>query len=337
MFEQVSVWESLDLELDEAVSILKCGGIVAFGTETVYGLGGNALNPGAVAKIFAAKQRPSFDPLIVHLSDRDEINNYTTDLPDAGLRLISEFWPGPLTIVVPKREVIPDLVTSGLPRVALRVPDHEQARELIRCCGFPLAAPSANRFGGISPTTAEHVLEGLGDAIDGVLDFGPCRVGVESTVVTFDEDGQTVLLRPGGLTIEELESVVGSVRRLHKTEIQDDHPQASPGMLSRHYAPSKKMTLVKDFANLPDCSDLGALSFRPFPRQTEFAALEVLSESGDLIEATAMFFSALRRLERGDCREIVATPFPQMGLGRALNDRLQRAACNDIEDSEEMP
>ena len=317
------------LNAKAAVDLIQGGGIVAFGTETVYGLGANSLDPVAVAKVFEAKQRPSFDPLIVHLSSSADVQKYVTHIPRVCQQLIDAFWPGPLTVVLPKRETIPDLVTSGLPRVALRVPAHEQAREFIQKCGVPIAAPSANRFGCLSPTTAQHVLDGLGDSIDGVLDFGPCRVGVESTVVAFDELERVVLLRPGGISLEEIESVVGSVEQFLPTDQDDDnHPQAAPGMLKRHYAPSKDLEIVETLAEVADPASVGLLSLKIVPDAQQFAVVETLSEPGDFVEAAANFFAAMRRLETSSSERIVAVRFPDVGLGRALNDRLTRAAKN---------
>ncbi|TWT58451.1 Threonylcarbamoyl-AMP synthase [Thalassoglobus neptunius] len=319
--------ETQRLTLEMAATFLREGQLVSFGTETVYGLGANALDPVAVAKIFDAKQRPTFDPLIVHLADAADADQYAVEIPSNAQELMEAFWPGPLTLVVPKKSVIPDLVTSGLPRVALRVPNHSQARELIRRAGVPLAAPSANPFGGISPTTAQHVLDGLGGVIDGVVDFGPCRVGVESTVVGFDDSGVPIVLRPGGVAVEDLESVVGTVRTMQSMPHDDNLPQLAPGMLSRHYAPNKPLTIVEDVSEFREEARIGAISLSPLPDAEGFAVVEVLSDSGDLVEAAASFFSALRRLEASKlCDRIICAAFPDHGLGKALNDRLRRAA-----------
>ncbi|MEW4489093.1 L-threonylcarbamoyladenylate synthase [Thalassoglobus sp. JC818] len=319
--------ETQRLSLEEAAKFLSEGKLVSFGTETVYGLGANALDSVAVAKIFEAKQRPTFDPLIVHLANAEDAEKYAAEVPERARKLMDAFWPGPLTLVVPKKPVIPDLVTSGLPRVALRVPDHAEARELISQADVPLAAPSANPFGGISPTTAQHVLDGLGGVIDGVVDFGPCRVGVESTVVGFDDAGHPIVLRPGGLTVEDLESVVGTVRSVQSMLQDDNLPQLAPGMLSRHYAPNKPLRIVESVSEFRDEARVGVISLEPLPDANEYAVLEVLSSSGNLVEAAATFFSALRRLEASEqCDRIVCAAFPDQGLGKALNDRLRRAA-----------
>ncbi|MEM1060824.1 MAG: L-threonylcarbamoyladenylate synthase, partial [Planctomycetota bacterium] len=190
-------------DVDRAAALLRAGKLVAFGTETVYGLGANALDADAVAGVFAAKGRPSFDPLIVHIADPDDIDRVAASRPAVADRLIAEFWPGPLTLVLPKRPEIPDLVTSGLDTVAVRRPGSRMARTLIRAAGVPVAAPSANPFGGVSPTTAVHVRDGLDGRLDYILDTGPCDVGVESTVLAFDGD-TPVLLRPGGVSREAI-------------------------------------------------------------------------------------------------------------------------------------
>ncbi len=306
--------------------MIQDGKLVAFATETVYGLGANALNPVAVAKIFEAKERPHFDPLIVHLCDQSQLEEFVESVSETAQALVDHFWPGPLTLVLPKRDIIPDLVTSGLPNVAIRIPERDSARELIQKAGVPIAAPSANRFGSVSPTTAEHVLDGLEGRIDAVLDGGACDIGVESTVLACPEDGTATLLRPGGLSLEEIEKVIGKVNQLDPHENRDDSPQAGPGMLSRHYAPSKPIQIVSSLQEIRDCNSKGALVMG-CQETNHFAVVENLSPSGSLVEAAANFFAALRRLERTEIDSIVAMPFPNEGLGRALNDRLKRAAA----------
>jgi L-threonylcarbamoyladenylate synthase len=307
-----------------AARIIREGGLVAFATETVYGLGGNALDPSAVARIFEAKQRPHFDPLIVHLAEPAEIDRVCTRTGDNALRLIDAFWPGPLTLVLPKHDIVPDLVTSGLSSVGVRVPDHTLARELIRLAGVPVAAPSANLFGKVSPTTAQHVLDQLGDRIDCVLDGGPCRVGIESTVLSLDDESRPLLLRPGGVALEDLEDVIGPVEVAAAG--RDDTPQAAPGMLTQHYAPSTPVVLVDDWSDVKPAAS-AALAFRRVPEASLFAAIEVLSPGGSLREAAANLFAALRRLDASGARTIYAERVPETGLGRAINDRLRRAAA----------
>lgn len=316
----------LTTDLDSAAKSLRAGGLVAFATETVYGLGANALDVQAVARVFEAKQRPYFDPLIVHLADSNDIDTVAVDVPDMARRLISRFWPGPLTLVLPKREIVPDLVTAGLAGVAVRVPDHHQARELIRRSGVPVAAPSANPFGRISPTTAQHVLQHLGNQIDMVVEGGACRIGIESTVLQLVAREQPVLLRPGGLPLEAIEAVIGPIT-LPVGEGEKGGAQVAPGRLLKHYAPRKKLVILTGNQTAPSLSSTGLLSLNPVMSPQQYGRVEVLSQTGDLCEAAAHFFAALRRLDDApEIETIYASPFPDEGLGLALNDRLSRAA-----------
>ena len=317
----------LPVELDRAVSVLKAGGLVAFPTETVYGLGADATNPRAVARIFEAKGRPRFDPLIVHIASVDDAEEFVTELPDAARQLAEAFWPGPLTLVLPKRSCIPDLVTSGLPGVGIRVPRHPLAAELLRRYGRPLAAPSANPFSGISPTTADHVNAGLGDSVDLILDGGPCEVGLESTVVSFME-GSPVLLRPGGCCLEDIEKVVGRIPQRESSSRPADSAQPSPGMLDRHYAPRTPLLLIdRDEVAVPaDDLACGLLSDGTRRAEAGFTRRIDLSPDGNLLECAAQFFGAMRELDDAGLDRIIAHRFPDHGLGLALNDRLRRAA-----------
>ncbi len=320
-------------DITQAARILREGGLVAIPTETVYGLAANALDPLAVARVFAAKGRPKFDPLIVHVPHRDALAELVAEFPAKAVKLADAFWPGPLTMVLRKQAVVPDIVTAGLPTVAVRIPDHPVAQALLREAGLPLAAPSANPFGRISPTTAAHVREQLGDKVDFILDGGPCRVGVESTVVQVTGD-QVQLLRPGGVTLEELQAIVGEV----VIPSPDAHPstaaQPSPGTLPQHYAPRTKLILATDASEdeILEVPELlydvrsGLLCLTAPQKIVGFAAVEQLSKTGDLTEAAANFFAALRRLDAAGLDVIIARPFPEVGLGRALNDRLRRAA-----------
>lgn len=305
--------------------MLREGGLVAIATETVYGLAANALDEHAVARIFEAKARPFFDPLIVHIASRDWLNRLVSRVPAAAEKLAAAFWPGPLTMVLPKTDLVPDLVTSGLPSVAIRMPVHPQARELLQLVDLPLAAPSANPFGQLSPTCAQHVAETLGDRIDLILDGGPSQVGVESTVV-FVTDDSVRILRHGGITREALERVV----RVDDgaTEVAETVAAPSPGMLPQHYAPRTSLKVLRDRTELADVSaqHIGALLLTVADNDPRFAAVEVLTTDGNLATAAANFFAALRRLDRQQVDVIVAYQFPDEGLGRALNDRLSRAA-----------
>lgn len=308
-----------------AARVLREGGLVAIATETVYGLAANALDEHAVARIFEAKARPFFDPLIVHIASRDWLNRLVSRVPPAAEKLATAFWPGPLTMVLPKTDLVPDLVTSGLPSVAIRMPVHPQARELLQLVDLPLAAPSANPFGQLSPTCAQHVAETLGDRIDLILDGGPSQVGVESTVV-FVFDDTVRILRHGGITREALERVV----RIEDgaTQVAEEVAAPSPGMLPQHYAPRTSLKVLSNRADLANMSEgrIGALLLTAADQTPRFAAVEVLTTDGNLATAAANFFAALRRLDRQQVDVIVAYPFPDEGLGRALNDRLSRAA-----------
>jgi L-threonylcarbamoyladenylate synthase len=328
-------------DVSRAADILRSGGLVAFGTETVYGLGVNALDEQAVARVFEAKNRPHFDPLIVHIADRKWIDRLAEQLSPAAKALADSFWPGPLTIVLPKREIVPDLVTSGLPSVAIRMPSHPLALELLNKVDLPIAAPSANPFGQISPTTAQHVLDNLGDRIDLILDGGPCDVGVESTVVLMTVERPRIL-RHGGVTQEQLEQVVGPVE-VHCPEDNGESPTSTqdhgrgtqagvvaPGMLAQHYSPTTPLALVNDVSAVSFSGKrVGLLrlskSSNVADEEPEFAVVETLTDDGDLRTAAAGFFAALRRLDSSGLDLIVAESFPEEGLGRALNDRLRRA------------
>lgn len=303
------------------------GGLVAFPTETVYGLGCDALNPDAAAKVFEAKQRPQFDPLIVHIADRRQLDNVVRALTIAAWQLIDQFWPGPLTLVLPKHPTIPDLVTAGLDTVAVRMPNHPVAHALIQEAGTPIAAPSANPFGYVSPTTAQHVADGLGSAIDLILDGGPCPVGVESTIVSLI-DSQAELLRPGSITLEQLSAVIGPLNRSSSVV---DQPTA-PGQLARHYATQTPVTILTSAKTRPTPTKnerVGLLIFSEASAADEgFAAVEVLSTTGDLREAARHLFAALRRLDAQDLDRIYVEPCQEEGLGMAIMDRLRRCAAS---------
>jgi L-threonylcarbamoyladenylate synthase len=306
--------------------IIKTGGLVAFPTETVYGLGCDAMNADAAAKVFEAKQRPQFDPLIVHIADPKQLNVVIEFLPVLGQRLMDAFWPGPLTLVLPKQPAVPDLVTAGLSTVAVRMPNHPVAQAFIREAGTPIAGPSANPFGYVSPTTAQHVADGLGSKIDLILDGGPCPVGVESTIVSL-AGPQPELLRPGSITIEQLSAVIGSIRRLSAV---NEKPIA-PGQLSRHYATQTHLTILAAGGARPILKDdeRAGLLIHSQARDTDdrFAAVEVLSPTGDLKEVARRLFAALRRLDSLGLDRIYVEPCKEEGLGVAIMDRLRRCAA----------
>jgi len=301
-----------------AVELLRAGRLVAFPTETVYGLGADATNETAVAGIFAAKGRPRFNPLIAHCASLEEAQEHA-HFPPAAARLAAAVWPGPLTLVLPRRASSPIalLCSAGLDTVALRVPAGPCAHGLIRGLGRPIAAPSANRSGRVSPTTAGHVAEELGEAVALILDGGPCTVGLESTVVSLAGD-EPLLLRPGGLPPAAIERWLG--RPLRRPEA--DAPLASPGMLASHYAPERPIRL-----NAAEVRpDEALLAFGP--RVPPGAAFTLnLSDSGDLTEAAAHLFAALRAADRAPVSAIAVMAIPEEGLGLAINDRLRRAAA----------
>jgi len=309
---------------ESAADCLRQGGLVAFPTETVYGLGADACNGEAVARLYAAKGRPSFNPLIAHVASLGTARRFAV-FDAAAERLASAFWPGPLTLVLRKRDDCPvsELATAGLDTIALRVPDHPFARDLLLEFGEPVVAPSANQSGHVSPTTAQHVLVDLGGRIDLIIDAGPASVGVESTIVACL--GEPALLRPGGLARGRIEEVLGRPLTLGtEATVSDDAPLA-PGMLASHYAPKARLRLnATDVRN-----DEALLAFGMQLAAGAGGALKIfnLSKRGDLIEAAANLFSHLRALDSSGAKTIAVMPVPQEGLGEAINDRLRRAAA----------
>jgi L-threonylcarbamoyladenylate synthase len=312
--------EASNEAINLAASVIRRGGLVAFPTETVYGLGADALNEYAVAKIFDAKKRPKFDPLIVHIADTEWLYKLADKVDERAERLIERFWPGPLTLVLRRRKVVPDIVTAGLDTVAIRMPSHPVAIELIKRSRTPISAPSANLFGYISPTTAEHVERQLGDSVDIILDGGRCPVGVESTIISLVGE-HPVLLRPGGLPIEEIEKVVGRVK------IREKHGRIeAPGQLKKHYSPKTPVRIIRSLDEIEPGKDVGVLLFSKPDFKIEAGVIEILSEDGDLVEAAANLFSAMHRLDMSGVRIIYAQEVPDVGLGRAIMDRLRKAS-----------
>lgn len=307
--------------IDTAAKTLENGGLVAIPTETVYGLAANALNEAAVLKIFEAKQRPFFDPLIIHIASLTDVSKYA-ELTDARLKSLAEgFWPGPLTLLLPKKSIVPDLVTSGLPQVAVRVPKHELTLELLRKVNFPLAAPSANPFGYVSPTEPDHVNKQLGDKVDYILDGGKCEVGLESTIVGVEEEVVCVY-RLGGLSIEEIEKEIGKVEL--RLNLSSD-PKA-PGQLKNHYAPGKPL-FIGDLEVLKQKNQSKKIAAITFGDKliSDVSYVYNLSEKGETKEAAVNLFSVLRKIDETDADVIIVEPLPDEGLGRAINDRLKRA------------
>ena len=311
-------------DIAKAKALLEQGKLVAIPTETVYGLAGNALDPSAVTKIFSTKERPYFDPLIVHVPDVDSVKKYVDQIPVKALSLMKEFWPGPITFLLNRKEIIPDLVTSGLDRVGIRCPNHDLTHELLKSLSFPLAAPSANPFGYVSPTNPEHVNEQMGDRIDYILDGGECNVGIESTIIGFEND-IAVVYRMGGLSVEKIELIIGEV----EVRINSVSNPLAPGQLQSHYAPRKMLKIGNIEKLLEECKHIkvGVLSFQKKYASNSIEKQIVLSSSGDVNEAAQKLFSALRELDKSSVELILTEEVPSVGLGRAINDRLRRASA----------
>ncbi len=313
-------------DLALAIRILEKGELVAIPTETVYGLAGNALDVMAVTKIFATKDRPYFDPIIVHVASLEKALRFVTAVAPQAEQLVNHFWPGPLTLLLNKTEIIPYLVTAGLDRVGIRCPDHPLTRSLLEQIEFPLAAPSANPFGYVSPTTAQHVQDQLGDKISYILDGGPCRIGIESTIIGW-QDRETVIYRIGGVSVEQIESIIGCVTvQPHYTS-----KPFAPGQLTSHYSPRKRILLgdIQELIAKNQSHRVGILTFMAKKISgVEAVAHLILSQSGNLSEAARNLFSMLRQLDNMDIDIVLAEEVPNEGLGRAINDRLRRAATN---------
>ncbi|OPY75352.1 MAG: Threonylcarbamoyl-AMP synthase [Syntrophorhabdus sp. PtaU1.Bin058] len=305
--------------IEKALAILKGGDIVAFPTETVYGLGADALNPYAVAKIFEVKKRPKFDPLIVHIGDREWLSDFAGHVPAEVIRLTERFWPGPLTVILPKRSIIPDIVTAGLTTVGIRMPSHPVALNLIKALQKPIAAPSANPFGYMSPTKAGHVAKMLKDRLSLVLDGGDSVFGIESTIISC-RDGRVHIHRHGAITVEELEEVVGKV-----SEKREDGTCESPGELPFHYAPSKPLKIITSMDEIRNRS-ASLLAFREPPGEPGVKHVRVLSPDGNLRVAAANFFSYLIELDSHDVDVIYAEKIPEQGIGKAMMERLRKAS-----------
>lgn len=311
-------------DIKYAASLLTEGKLVAIPTETVYGLAANALDPDAVAKIFLAKNRPTFDPLIVHVASIESMNELVTKIPQKAYDLLEKFSPGPLTVLLPKSDKICDLVTAASPLVGLRIPSHPMTLELLKNLTFPLAAPSANPFGYISPTEAQHVYDQLGDKISYILDGNRSQVGVESTIIGFEEDIPTIY-RFGGISQESIESVIGKVSSLTTST---SNPKA-PGLLKSHYAPKKTVILgnLEKLIQRYNSDDVAVLSLSSHFNNVKHQY--ILSEKGCLIEAAHNLFAALRELDTLNIKYILAELVPDQGLGKAINDRLIRASTKD--------
>jgi L-threonylcarbamoyladenylate synthase len=310
-------------DIVKAAAILKEGGLVAIPTETVYGLAANALDAEAVAKIFAAKNRPSFDPLIIHLGDVDHISKYISGNSELLIEIGRKFWPGPLTLLLPKNELIPDIVTSGLDKVAVRIPKHPLTEALLSLLDFPIAAPSANPFGYVSPTTAAHVYDQLSGKVDYILDGGACTVGVESTIIGV-EDSDLVVYRKGGLPIEILKANYHGKVRIN--DFSDSNPSA-PGMLKRHYSPDKRVILWDKLLPEEYSDKVAFLRYKSPIKGQKYQF--ILSENGSLEEAASRLFLGLRELDKMPVTTVAIEFVPDEGLGLAINDRLRRTLAEE--------
>ncbi len=312
-------------DIVQAKKLLENNELVAIPTETVYGLAANALSEIAIRKIFKTKNRPHHNPLIVHVSSIEEVSAIVTNIPPAAHKLMNTFSPGPITLLLPRNSLIPDTVTAGLPNVAIRIPAHPLALKLLSTLSFPLAAPSANIFGYISPTSPYHVQRQLNGLIPYILDGGNCISGIESTIVGFDED-LPVVYRLGGISIEQLHQTIGEVRIHNSTNVSTP---AAPGMLGQHYSPHTPLYLVDDtspyiqqFKN----TEIGIICFSHLEKSVPGGQQLILSPNGDLEEAAHNLYAAMHEMDTAGFKIILVRRFPDVGIGRAMNDRLRRAS-----------
>lgn len=310
-------------DISKAIHFLTKGDIVAIPTETVYGLAGNIFLEDAINKIFDVKQRPRFNPLIVHLNNMNQVEDIVKEFPKKAQLLAKAFWPGPLTLILPKKSTVPDAVTAGKDTVAIRIPDHPVTLELLKQLPFPVAAPSANPFNRISPTKASHVNEYFEETIPMILEGGECNRGIESTIIGF-ENSKVIIYRLGSLELEKIEEIVGKVIVKNKKE---SAPNA-PGMLAKHYAPKTKIILVddvKESIRTFHTHSIGVLKLTGESEMNQVSKIELLSKSGNLTEAASNLYAALHNLDDANLDLIIAERFPNYGLGKTINDRLERA------------
>jgi len=310
-----------------AATILKEDGVIGLPTETVYGLAGNIFSEKAIKEIYNIKQRPLYNPLIVHIKSIEDLNSIAVEIPPIAIALANSFWPGPLTLLLKKNTAIPDLVTSGKPTVAVRMPNHPIALALLNLLDFPLAAPSANPFGMISPTKALHVDEYFKGKLRLILDGGDCETGIESTIIGFDLN-EVIIYRLGGVSMEEITSIAGELKLFNKS---DNAPEA-PGMLSKHYAPSTPFIFTDNIENCIEQfndREIGLLLFsNTIDSVPKNVKQKVLSPNENLKEAAAKLYDALHQLDKMNLDIIIAERFPETGLGGVINDKLARAAIN---------
>jgi len=309
-------------DIQKAITLLTNEKLVAIPTETVYGLAGNIFSEKAIKSIFSTKKRPFFNPLIVHISSVNSLNDIVIHLPEKAKLLAAAFWPGSMTLVLKKNDKIPDIITAGKNTVAVRVPNHPVTLELLKQLPFPLAAPSANPFGSISPTKPEHVERYFKDDIEQVLDGGSCTNGIESTIIGFEND-EPIIYRLGALALEDIEAVVGKINIKNKEEISPD----APGMLARHYAPATRTFLVDNVANevkKHSGKKIGILVFKD-SLNAPFLTEIILSKKGSMQESASKLYDSLHELDHQNLDVIITEKFPNHGLGKSINDRLQRA------------
>jgi L-threonylcarbamoyladenylate synthase len=310
-------------DISKAIELLNNEELVAIPTETVYGLAGNIYSEKAIKAIFNTKKRPSFNPLIVHIASKDRLPDIVTHIPEKAKLLADAFWPGPITLVLPKQKSIPNIITANKPTVAVRVPNHPKTLQLLKQLDFPLAAPSANPFSSISPTKPEHVEHYFKNDIKMVLDGGPCTSGIESTIIGFEND-EPIIYRLGSTTIEEIETIVGKIEVKNKKEVSPD----APGMLERHYAPKTLTVLVEDVIDTLEKyknKRVGVITFCTEIIKPNITSNFVLSGNSDMNEAASKLYDALHYLDTQNLDIIIAEQFPDHGLGKSINDRLLRA------------
>lgn len=311
-------------DINRAVEVLLKNGVVAIPTETVYGLAGNAFSEEAIQKIYTLKNRPFYNPLIVHIKSTEYIDQVAENIPDIARKLAEQIWPGSVTLVLQKKKIVPDVVTSGSNTVAVRVPNHKFALALLSKLPFPLAAPSANPFSAISPTSAQHVFNYFGNQIDVILDGGECENGVESTILGF-ENNQVILYRHGSVSAEEIEKIAGKLI----VSVNGKSKPSAPGMLDKHYAPKTNTIISSDVSKLINSfkdKKVGLLLFNNAINTDKNIVQEVLSPNGDLREAAKNLYAAMHRLDSCNLDVILAEHFPDLGMGKTINDRLQRAS-----------
>lgn len=310
-------------DINKVKTALIEGDIIALPTETVYGLAANIFQDSAVEKIFKIKKRPAYNPLIVHIASPTILEHVAKKIPSKAQELANAFWPGPLTLVLEKQDQIPNRITAGKSTVAIRVPNHPLALKLLNSLDFPLAAPSANPFGYLSPTSAEHVAYYFKKELNFILDGGPCSLGIESTIIGFENE-RPVLYRHGAIALEEIEKVIGPIQVKNKS----NNKPSAPGMLCRHYAPKTKIQITDDISQvikLNNDKKIGVLSFKKFINSNSDIHQEILSISGNLEESAKNLYASLHRLDRMNLDLIITSFIPEKGLGKTINDRLKRA------------